>query len=454
MRRLRVLPNRLGWLAALALLSACGTPAPTPDGAAPVSPAGADDPHIVAVLTAGDASIEAFDDAIGYLQDILPDPKTETHIVTARTHRKAAMEMATTPSLLARLQSLKPAAGAECLVYMTSHGRPDGFYMAGSAEPVTPADLDRALTAGCGQAPTIVVVSACYSGIFAAPPMTRPNRIILTAARPDRTSFGCGAGFAFTYFDECLLGALPNAPDWQSVYARTRGCVGARERQIDAHPSEPQAYFGDAAAGLPTPWRAKRPADARLLRFIPAPIGFKPSLVPISHVERERQAAALDQYGAAPAPKALAVTPGGFLSPVTQDPAGRRSEDDVARLAIERCEWLTGGACILFARDNRIGELMPSGMPPFHPLLLLRSGPLDAATMPFIRDDQRGEIAAYLAEPGPKALAVSPGQAEIGIGTGATLEAAKLDAIARCRAGMRDCVIYAENDEIVLGWGN
>jgi hypothetical protein len=74
--------------------------------------------------------------------------------------------------------------------------------------------------------------------------------------------------------------------------------------------------------------------------------------------------------------------------------------------------------------------------------------------MPFIRDDQRGEIRAYLAQPGPKALAVSPGQAEIGIGTGATIEAARTDALARCRAGMRDCVIYAEDDRIVLGWGN
>ncbi len=79
---------------------------------------------------------------------------------------------------------------------------------------------------------------------------------------------------------------------------------------------------------------------------------------------------------------------------------------------------------------------------------------LEPATVPFIRDDQRPQIAQYLAMPDPKALALSPGHSDIGIGTGATIEAARRDALDHCQAGLRDCLLYAEGDRIVLGWDN
>ncbi len=69
-------------------------------------------------------------------------------------------------------------------------------------------DLDTALHAGCGAAPTVAIVSACYTGDFARPPLAQPNRILLTAAAADRPSFGCGAGRELTYYDQCLLGSL------------------------------------------------------------------------------------------------------------------------------------------------------------------------------------------------------------------------------------------------------
>jgi hypothetical protein len=446
--------RRLGWLALLVLLAACAAPAPPRDTPPPLLATKQADRPVLAVLAAGDASIDAFDDAIDYLSDVLPARGTENHLLTARRHRGADMEASTKSALLARLQAVRPAANGECFVYLTSHGNPNGFYLAASGELLKPDELDRALSAGCGQVPTVIVVSACYSGIFAQAPMNRPNRIVLTAARPDRTSFGCGAGFTYTYFDECLIGALPNAPDWHVVYDRARGCVDFRERQVEATPSEPQAAFGADVDGLATPWASFKPDSAVALRFAPAPISYKPALVPISLDERDRQADQLAQYAASPAPKALAVTPGGLISMVRPDSTGKRTEADVARLAVQRCEWLTGGACILFARDDRIAELMPSGEPPFHPLLLERSGRLKSATVPFIRDDQRPEIDAYLALPGPKALALSPGHTELGVGGGATMEDARQDALDRCAAGKQECLIYAENDGIVLGWGN
>jgi len=108
--------------------------------------------------------------------------------------------------------------------------------------------LARALSVGCRKAPTVVIISACYSGAFTA--MRAPNRIILTAARPDRPSFGCQADRTYTVFDECLLGALPQAATWRGVRDDTLGCVRLRERELGVLPSQPQAFFGKAVRKL------------------------------------------------------------------------------------------------------------------------------------------------------------------------------------------------------------
>ncbi len=60
-----------------------------------------------------------------------------------------------------------------------------------------------------------------------------------------------------------------------------------------------------------------------------------------------------------------------------------------------------------------------AGQPPIHAPTLPRAGTVDAATVPFIRDSQRGQVADYLRQPAPKALALGPDSEAIGIGTGA-----------------------------------
>src|SRR5206468_669542 len=98
--------------------------------------------------------------------------------------------------------------------------------------------------------PTVVIVSACYSGSFASGKMARSNRIVLTAARGDRPSFGCQAHRTYNFFDECLLGALPQAATWRSVFDGADRCVRRMEHTLGVRPSEPQSYFGANVAGL------------------------------------------------------------------------------------------------------------------------------------------------------------------------------------------------------------
>jgi hypothetical protein len=138
------------------------------------------------------------------------------------------------------------------LVFITSHGGHNlGIYLSRDDEMLRPSALARALATGCGAAPTVVIVSGCYSGSFARGSMTARNRIVLTAARADRPSFGCAAERTYTVYDACLLGALPHATTWRGVFTETKDCVELRERQLDAEPSHPQAWFGAAVRNLP-----------------------------------------------------------------------------------------------------------------------------------------------------------------------------------------------------------
>jgi len=118
-----------------------------------------------------------------------------------------------------------------------------------------PARLARMLDASCADRPTVVVVSACFSGVF-VPALRARNRMILTAARADRTSFGCGQTDRYPYFDQCVLSVWPYADSFATLGRAAQVCVAAREKKEHVGPpSEPQMWIGaDAAAEIPR-WR-------------------------------------------------------------------------------------------------------------------------------------------------------------------------------------------------------
>ena len=90
----------------------------------------------------------------------------------------------------------------------------------------------------------LVMLSACFSGVY-VPELALPNRMVLTAARPDRTSFGCGEADKYPYFDDCMLQSLPQARDFIALAANVRTCVSARElKEGMKPPSEPQLWIG------------------------------------------------------------------------------------------------------------------------------------------------------------------------------------------------------------------
>jgi len=150
------------------------------------------------------------------------------------------------------LWDLVKRAPGGCLVYFTSHGTPDGIVVGGSVVP--PARMQSVIDNACGSRPSVVVMSACFSGQF-VPALAEANRVVITAARPDRTSFGCGELNQYTYFDDCFLRAVPLVGDFAALGSKVQECVAFREQQTGAKPpSEPQVSVG-AAVGTTMRWK-------------------------------------------------------------------------------------------------------------------------------------------------------------------------------------------------------
>jgi hypothetical protein len=206
-----------------------------------------------AVLVAGDNAEPVFDNAIeavgGWLSSIGVPANAIYRLSASARPFATTSEPASARLVLGRVAALRPAPGEGCFVFITSHGqRGKGIWLAASGEFLEPQALARALSAGCRTAPTVVIASSCYSGAFTA--MRAPNRVIMTAARPDRPSFGCQADRTYTVFDECLLAALPQAPTWRAIYRADLACVQRRERELGVLPSQPQGFFGKAVRKL------------------------------------------------------------------------------------------------------------------------------------------------------------------------------------------------------------
>jgi len=139
-----------------------------------------------------------------------------------------------------------------CLLYFTSHGAPDAMVF-GTAPRMAPDMMANLVRTACGTRPTVVIVSACYSGIFVNA-LASPNRMVLTAASRERTSFGCNAGETYPWFDGCVIESLPTANDFLALAAATRACVARKEAERGVGPpSEPQMFIGaEMQLRLPT----------------------------------------------------------------------------------------------------------------------------------------------------------------------------------------------------------
>ncbi|HTY48448.1 MAG TPA: C13 family peptidase [Steroidobacteraceae bacterium] len=90
----------------------------------------------------------------------------------------------------------------------------------------------------------VIVVSACYAGIF-IPRLRSDTTLIMTAADSRHSSFGCADDRDLTYFGEALLqDALPHACSLPAAYEDARRIIRRRESEEGEVHSNPQLYLG------------------------------------------------------------------------------------------------------------------------------------------------------------------------------------------------------------------
>lgn len=207
-----------------------------------------------AVLIAGDNNSPAFDNGVDALREKLAARGVrDIRALTSDPAGNPALPPATAANVSSALRN---SGGEACLAFITSHGDERGVALRAANGILAPSSLASAIAAGCGARPTVVVVSACHSGVFLTAAMRQPNRVVLTAAAADRVSFGCGASDQYTYYDQCLLQQFDGAATWQQLAVATRSCVENLERRMGVRrPSQPQIFVGAQVADLRIPGR-------------------------------------------------------------------------------------------------------------------------------------------------------------------------------------------------------
>lgn len=135
------------------------------------------------------------------------------------------------------------------VLYSTSHGMDLGLayhYGDSGYGVISPAKLKSALEEA-GIRRRLLIISACYSGVF-VPALASPDTAILTAAASTRSSFGCVAENDWTYFGDAMINRALRQPVALEAAARMAGRLVAEwETEARLLASLPQVSIGDAA---------------------------------------------------------------------------------------------------------------------------------------------------------------------------------------------------------------
>ncbi|MEP2139949.1 MAG: C13 family peptidase [Erythrobacter sp.] len=150
------------------------------------------------------------------------------------------------------------------VLYTTSHGSNLGlsYHYGDTGFGFLSPKLMQSVFKEVGIKRRILIVSACYSGVF-VPAMESADTAILTAAANNRTSFGCEAENDWTYFGDALINRALRQPqslgDASRQAART---VAGWEGQRRLLASLPQLRMGDGVNDWLPALEARMPQTA------------------------------------------------------------------------------------------------------------------------------------------------------------------------------------------------
>ena len=160
--------------------------------------------------------------------------------------RENVEQVITTLAGLARPQD-------KVVLLLSTHGNKEILAInAGNQDysPVSAADLQNWLRKLNSQ-PVVLALSACYSGSFITP-LKNTNRIILTAADKDHSSFGCNYLSSNTFFVEETFGtSFDLKKSLLEVFESAKTNIDKKEKRMGLSPaSNPQVEVGTAMKKL------------------------------------------------------------------------------------------------------------------------------------------------------------------------------------------------------------
>jgi hypothetical protein len=167
-------------------------------------------------------------------------------VVRANTKRRGDVTIASIEDALQSAAGRMDRESDLLFLILTSHGSQAGVAVQAGRheETLSPAALAGMLGRTDVQH-RIVIISACYSGVFVRP-LASANTLVITAADSDHSSFGCQDKVKWTYFGDAFFDkALRHTTDLRSAFATARKLISLRERHDGLVPSNPQISGGE-----------------------------------------------------------------------------------------------------------------------------------------------------------------------------------------------------------------
>ena len=195
--------------------------------------------NLFLLAIAGDGTQEVFRREVEFVQRQFDrDFGTRGHslaLVNSRT-TVDSMPMATVTSIHQAIRTIAARMDRDndiLFVFMTSHGSKNHeFHISQNGialRGLLPKELAQMLEESRIRW-KVVLVSACYSGGFVEP-LKSETTMVITAARADRTSFGCADENDFTYFGRAFFKeSLPKSDSFFDAFTRAQALVGEWEK--------------------------------------------------------------------------------------------------------------------------------------------------------------------------------------------------------------------------------
>jgi hypothetical protein len=172
-------------------------------------------------------------------------------VVRANTRTRADVTVASIGAALQAAAERMDRESDVLVLILTSHGSEDGLAVQAGrrVELLAPFDVAGMLNRA-GVRHRIVIISACYSGVF-LPPLANDDTLVITAADARHSSFGCQDKVKWTYFGDAFFNrALRQTGDLRRAFALARTLVTQRERRFGLDHSNPQIAGGRNIDGL------------------------------------------------------------------------------------------------------------------------------------------------------------------------------------------------------------